>query len=412
MHKNDLIKLSFLGDIMCEKPLLKASHIKDNEYNFDEVFKNMKPTFEQSDYVVGNLETISATNEFGYTNHLFSFNTPQQFVQSIKNSGIDMVTTATNHSLDRGLNGLKENIKTLNKFNLDYTGTYLTKKERDSVFVKNIHGIKIAFLNYTYGTNTHINGVKLDEDETHHIGLLKSQEDEKKKLELKKRSKSLKSRLSKVIFIFFTLEQWLKLKKLIGISYYKAHQDNELSYIDEKYLSKIREDISKAKKNSDLTVVCMHSGGQFHSEPGKFSEYMMEFMNENGADIVIGNHPHVVQKSENFNNQMFGAYSLGNFSISPSSVYVLHDDLPEYSIMLHMYLNKHTKNIKKITFSILKIEEDSTGGLTVFPVNDLIKKQKVKNEKQKTLSNATIIYNRFLGTNISKIKLKEEFKMI
>src|SRR5690625_470960 len=104
---------------MCEKPLLKASHIKNNEYNFDKVFEVMKPTFEKSDYVIGNLETISAGNELGYTNHIYSFNTPKQFIRSIKDSGIDMVTTATNHSLDRGIKGLKENLLTLEKYNLE-----------------------------------------------------------------------------------------------------------------------------------------------------------------------------------------------------------------------------------------------------------------------------------------------------
>jgi len=179
MYKDDnLIKLSFLGDIMCEMPLLKASHIIGDDYNFDDVFKEMKPIFEQSDYVVGNLETICAGKESGYTNHVFSFNTPDQFIDSIQKSGIDMVTTATNHSLDRGIDGLKRNLETLNKYNVENTGTYLTKEDSEEIFYKEIDGVKIAFLNYTYGTNTHINGEILRSDELFHVGLLKSQKDE------------------------------------------------------------------------------------------------------------------------------------------------------------------------------------------------------------------------------------------
>src|SRR5699024_6734769 len=113
--------------------------------------------------------------------------------------------------------------------------------------------------------------------------------------------------------------------------------------------------IKKAKTYADFTIVCMHSGGQFHPEPGKFSQYMMNFMDENGVDAVIGNHPHVVQKAKKFPNGMLGTYSLGNFSISPSSVYVIHEDLPEYSIMVHLYINAKNKKVERKTFSVLKI---------------------------------------------------------
>jgi len=396
---------------MCEKPLLKASHIKNNEYNFDKVFEVMKPTFEKSDYVIGNLETISAGNELGYTNHIYSFNTPKQFIRSIKDSGIDMVTTATNHSLDRGIKGLKENLLTLEKYNLENIGTYLNPEERERIFYKEIEGLKIAFLNYTYGTNTHINGEILKEDELFHIGLLKSQDDEINRYELKQNPKSFKGKLSKIFFKIFTLEQWLKFKKVIRKKHNQAYQDNDLSIINEQYLDNIKSDIEKAKSNADFTIVCMHSGGQFHPEPGKFSEYMMKFMDENGVDVVVGNHPHVVQKSDNFINGMVGAYSLGNFSISPSSVYIINEDLPEYSIMLHLYLGKFSKEIEKITFSILKIEESESGNLKVYPITELIKKNKTENERRRVISNTTIIYNRFLNKNIKQLKLKDEFNL-
>src|SRR5690625_3571097 len=121
---------------MCGQPLLKASHIKNNEYNFDNIFKYMKHDFKESDFVVGNLETICAGGDLGYTNHIFSFNTPEQFIHSIENSGIHMVTTATNHCLDRGVEGLKRNLKNLKKYNLENTGTYLTPENREEIYYK------------------------------------------------------------------------------------------------------------------------------------------------------------------------------------------------------------------------------------------------------------------------------------
>jgi len=411
MDKNDdLIKVSFLGDIMCEMPLLKASYIKDNEYNFDDVFKEMKSLFKQSNYVVGNLETICAGKEFGYTDHIFNFNTPEQFIESIKNSGIDMVTTATNHSLDRGVEGLKRNLDTLNKYNLENTGTYLTKEDSEKVFYKEIDGIKIAFLNYTYGTNTHINGEILSSDELFHVGLLKPQKDEIEQYERKQSPKTFKQNLAKVFFKFVSLEKWFKIKKIFYKTHNKAFQDNDLSYIDKNYLDAVKSDIEKAKNNADFTIVCMHSGGQFHPEPGEFSKYMMNFMDKNGVDAVIGNHPHVVQKAEILKNDMFGAYCLGNFSISPSSVYILDKDLPEYSILLHIYIGTESKKIEKISFSILKIKENKDGSLRVFPVDKLVNKIN-EQQKQRLIQNTTKIYNRFTGKNEKEIKIKREYKL-
>lgn len=409
MYKNDnLIKVSFTGDIMCEMPLLKASHIKDDEYNFNDVFKEMKPVFEQSDYVVGNLETICTGEEFGYTNHVFSFNTPEQFIESIKDSGIDMVTTATNHSLDRGVEGLKENLSNLNKYKLENTGTYLTKEDSEKIFYKEIEGMKIAFLNYTYGTNTHINGEILNNDELFHVGLLKSQKNEIEQYKLKQDPETVKGKLAKLFFKFISLERWFKIKKVLYKTHNKAFQDNDLSYIDEEYLESIKTDIEKAKNNADFTIVCMHSGGQFHPEPGKFSQYMMDFMDENEVDAVIGNHSHVVQKAEKFSNGMLGAYSLGNFSISQSSSYVIHEDLPEYSVMPHFYFDKKTKDIKKVTFSILKIIEDKNGSLIVYPIDKLVNNVD-KKTKEEINYNATVIYNRFMSDNKNHLQIEQEY---
>src|SRR5699024_4730670 len=124
----------------------------------------------------------------------------------------------------------------------------------------------------------------------------------------------------------------------------------DLSYIDRSYLDAIKTDIGKAKNNADFTIVCMHSGGQFHPEPGKFSQFMMDFMDDNGVDAVIGNHPHVVQRAEMLKNDMFGAYCLGNFSISPSSVYVIDKDLPEYSILYIFILVQKVIKLKRYHF--------------------------------------------------------------
>lgn len=405
-----LIKISFLGDIMCEHPLLKASKVNKNKHNFDKVFLNMKELINESNYVIGNLETICAGKEFGYTKHIFSFNTPATFIEAIKNSGIDMVTTATNHSLDRGVAGLLKNLHVLEKYNLKNIGTYRNKEERDRVFVEYFNGLKVAFLNYTFGTNAQINGIELTDDERFYINLMKPQDKEMKKYKTSKNSMKLKSFIARNLFRVISLKNWIQLKRKLGLNYYTAYQDNELDDIDKDYLKQIKLDIQKAKKESDLVIMCMHSGGQFHPEPGKFSKFMMEFMDENGVDVVVGNHPHVVQRIEQFKHGMIGAYSLGNFSISPSSVYIIPDNLPEYSIMLHIYLNSKSKKLEKISFSILKIIEFDDGSLTVYSIKDLAKILP-NSEKNRLIKDITFIYNRFTGESKKKVNIEKEYSI-
>lgn len=406
---NNNIKLSFLGDIMCEKPLLNAWKKQKEGNTFDGLFYHVDELFKESDYIVGNLETICAGEELGYTNHIFSFNTPSDFIKAIKTGGVDLVTTATNHSLDRGITGLLRNLKNLEDQQLDSVGTYSNFEERQKVFVKNIKGLNISFLNYTYGTNVHINEFILNKNELDHICLLKPQDEEIIRLNNKKRPRTLKQRVANFIFRFITLEQWIKIKKKLGFKHNKPYQDNNLQGIDEEFLENIKQDIDKAKSNSDIVVMCMHSGGQFHTIPGKYTEHMMKFMEENGVDVVIGNHPHVVQKFDKKASGMIAAYSLGNYSISPSSVYVLHENLPEYSIMLHLYYDAQKKKCNKVSFSILKVVENEDCSLEVFPIDKLFDKLISYKEKENVISDATEIYNRFLNKNKKTIDIQREY---
>lgn len=410
--KNKTTKISFIGDIMCEKPLLNAAKIKENKYDFNFVFKNMKHQFSESDYIVGNLETVFAGENQEYTNHIYSFNTPDEFAKAIKDSGIDLVTTANNHCLDRGITGLKRTISVLEETNLDHIGTYRTEEERNKLFIKEFNGLKISFLNYTYGTNLQENKVVLKESQKYHVNILKSQESDKRLLEQRLKSPNFKQKVFKQIFKHISVEKWIKFKKNFGLPANRMYQDNSLDSIDKEILENIRKDIDRAKENSDFVVFHMHSGGQFNEMPGEFSKYMMNFISESGADVIIGTHPHVVQNLTKV-NQSIGVYSLGNFNISPSSVYLVPDHLPEYGIIFHLYINK--KDLRqveefKIGFSIIKMVESERKYLTVYNIKDIYDKSSIK-EKEQIQKDATVIYNRFLNSNHNLISIQKEYKI-
>ena len=141
------------------------------------------------------------------------------------------------------------------------------------------------------------------------------------------------------------------------------------------YLEQFQQDIRRAKEKADLVLVLPHVGGQFNPEPGIFTELVVRTAKEAGADAIIASHPHIVQKAE-MQDGVPCFYSIGNFSMSPNSSYLLHEHLPEYGLAVHLYIED--QKIQKTTFSILKIVEGKRSSLSVWPIEQLSK----PNEKE------------------------------
>lgn len=116
-------KITVIGDIMVE-PSFLAQIKKEDEYDFYTPLKALEYLFDSSDYVIGNLETPLAGEEAEYTNRIVSFNAPDSVAEAVKKIGVDVVSTANNHCLDRGFAGLERTLTTLDRIGLDHTGTY------------------------------------------------------------------------------------------------------------------------------------------------------------------------------------------------------------------------------------------------------------------------------------------------
>ena len=109
------MKITFVGDIMIEPPVLKAARQADGSYNFDEVFAHSQSLFDEADILIGNLETPMAGEEAVYTDDFYVFNAPDTYADAVKKAGFDMVATSNNHTYDRGYEGLKRTIKVLDE---------------------------------------------------------------------------------------------------------------------------------------------------------------------------------------------------------------------------------------------------------------------------------------------------------
>jgi poly-gamma-glutamate synthesis protein (capsule biosynthesis protein) len=148
------LKLIFAGDIMGHVTQINAakSEAKGKGYDYKPVYKHLKPYFSSADLAVINLEhTLAGEPYSGYP----QFSSPDESIFAIKDAGFNIIATANNHSLDRGKQGLERTISVLDSMELKHLGTYKDSSESQSKhpFFVEINGIRIVFLNYTYGTN-------------------------------------------------------------------------------------------------------------------------------------------------------------------------------------------------------------------------------------------------------------------
>ncbi len=203
----------------------------------------------------GNLETTFAGEARGYSGYP-TFNSPSSLGTAIKNIGVDVLSTANNHSLDKGYKGIVSTLDALDEIGIEHTGTYRSEDEQNKILVKDINGIKVAFLSFTYGTN----GIPVPKDNGYCVNLI----------------------------------------------------DKEL----------MLEQINLAKAQEvDLICTSMHWGVEYAQKQNKEQEELADFLFQNGVDIIIGNHAHVIEPMERkiitledgTEKEVFVVYALGNF---------------------------------------------------------------------------------------------------
>lgn len=156
ISKNDssaTITISVVGDLMCHSPQFEFAKVSADSFDFNPVYRNVKKYLESSDFTFGNLETVTAGRENGgYSGYPF-FNTPSSYISALKNIGFDLLVTANNHSLDRSEKGIRQTINEIIKRNINFTSTFTSQMDRDSIRIFDIKGVKFAVLAYSYGTN-------------------------------------------------------------------------------------------------------------------------------------------------------------------------------------------------------------------------------------------------------------------
>lgn len=221
------------GDIMMHSPQIKAGWQSESKsYDFSFMFERIAPLLRQGDLVIGNLETpLAGESNRGFTGYPM-FNAPEILARNLKDAGFDVVSTANNHSLDRGFQGLCTTLDNLDAAELLYTGTFRSPEE-SRILKLETAGVRIALIAATYGTN----GLTLAKD------------------------------------------------KGFAINYINAGQ--------------LLADISQARQEgAQYVIVMLHWGVEYQTKPNKEQTELAQTLLKGGADLILGNHPHVLQRGE------------------------------------------------------------------------------------------------------------------
>lgn len=158
-----------IGDILIHDWVYKDARTT-NGYNFMPMLQPVKSMLQKPDFLIANQESIPGGEKLGISSYP-SFNSPYEIVDAILDAGIDFVSTANNHALDKGEKGILSSISYFEKKNLPYVGTFKNEKDQQTLRIQSVNGIKMAILAYTYGTN----GIPLPEGKDYLVNLINKQ---------------------------------------------------------------------------------------------------------------------------------------------------------------------------------------------------------------------------------------------
>lgn len=248
------ITIAAAGDIMVHSAQLKSAYENgEGTYNFKPMFEDVRPILQAADLTLANFETTTAGPELEYSGYP-RFNSPDELIDAVAYAGVDVLTTANNHSLDTKDTGLLRTVQEIRKRGIDTVGTYVDGTE-ERILIKEVEGIKFAILSYTESTNGL--GAQYDPDYLYSILNLMTKEN-------------------------------------------------------------ISRDIKAAKNaNVDFIITFMHWGEEYMTEPNETQIEYAQFMADEGVDLILGSHPHVIQKADILEGrdgkETFVVYSMGNF---------------------------------------------------------------------------------------------------
>ncbi len=307
----NFITLAFAGDIMLDRGV-KNSVRKNFNNDYSKLFakSDLVKLFKQTDIVFGNLEGTASDKGIDLKN-LYSFRMDPEVIPTLKGAGIDVLSLANNHIGDWGRLAYTDTLSRLKENEISYTGGGNNKTEAETPVIIEKYGIKIGFLGFSDVGPSSMVATEEKADLPAQAGILLA-------------------------------------------------NDPNFDQI-----------IQNASKQVDYLVVTFHFGEEYKTKHNKRQETLAHKAIDNGAKIIIGSHPHVIEDTEVYKNG-FIAYSLGNFIFDQSW------SAPTMKgMLLEIKLNKDGS---------MTVKKDTVQLNSVFQPNPLIKgkEEKVKFVETKT----------------------------
>lgn len=305
--------MTAIGDTLCHNTQYwDAYNSSTKQYDFSYVYDNIKDYTSSADITIGSLETTFAGEDRGYSNYPV-FNSPDSLATGLKDIGVDVISLAGNHALDYGYSGICRTIDVLDNVGISHLGTYKSAEDQDKILIKDVKGVKIAFINYTYGTN----GIPVPSDKPYCLNL-----------------------------------------------------------IDKDLISK---QIKQAKEqNVDMIVACMHWGTEYKTSANDEQKELADFLFKSGVDIILGNHPHVIEPMEKktitlddgSTKDVFVVYALGNFTADQRA------EITRDSAILNLDITKDSDGkilINKVSYVPIYMYKNSAAKVHKFKILDIEK---------------------------------------
>ena len=303
-EQNGEFRMLFAGDyIIYDSTYNYASTLANGSgYDFKPMVRLLRPFTEKCDVKYYNQETILGGEEVGVSSYP-CFCSPQEAGDAMVNLGFNLVSTATNHTMDAGEEGILSSYKYWQKQDgVFMTGSFDSQKARDEVHVLECNGVTYSMLNYTYG----LNGLQLPEGKDYLVNV------------------------------------W-------PCNFTSPEED-----VDYKnYKKQVKKDIDAVRDKVDFLIVAMHAGVEYSQTETDYQDDMARFLADCGVNLVIGTHPHVIEPAEYIGDTLV-YYSMGNLFCAQ-----MQDEYYNKvtSIMAEVTVKKVTENGEtKIVFEDLNNE--------------------------------------------------------
>lgn len=250
-------KLTFVGDLLFEAPFFSAV---GNGYDKDSYFSLVKKYFLDDDISIGNMEVVIGNDNMKISGDNYNFCAPSYIGKLVSEIDFQVLSTANNHTFDRGIDGINSTLDFFDSTNIITVGTYRNNEDRSKFRIIEKNGIRFGFLAYTLSTNQIIPR---------------------------------------------------QYRNLVGL-----YREPETRKVTDEYKKIISDETSALRQNVDVLVVMMHWGTEFSFAPNREQKEMADFLNKQGVDIIYGSHSHCVQPVEIIGDKhkTLVYYSLGNFA--------------------------------------------------------------------------------------------------